>query len=367
MTAPQQIVGYNLVKPFTSPHNIALNPLIITTNNILSYDFLYRYNPSTLPELIVTSTLSPINIYNQFTDTWSILDNWKSMDGTNGYEVPVTGTNFSAPENMTRTVRFGYGSLDSRFELTGMTEVTVYSPNSNAIRAIDAPIISTEIGAYAFVGCDTLQRITIPDGCVRIGDGAYLNCENARGVVCLPMGLQRVGSCAFAGTNITSLLVPPTVVECGEYVIPDQASVVLLADSSNNLTPALAEIFSHLSPTNIVFVTSIEAMIHTMPYMDQISVRILSKPVPPINLAVSDILGGVQLVWESIERSWVAPTMSYTVMIKEINSDQPVIFYENVSSPVPIRGLTVGKEYAISVTAKNIAGETPSAEIHVTL
>lgn len=49
--------------------------------------------------------------------------------------------------------------------------------------------------------------ITLPKNLKEIGDGAFRGCESLEGEVLVPSGLQRIGTAAFAGTNITKITV----------------------------------------------------------------------------------------------------------------------------------------------------------------
>ena len=92
----------------------------------------------------------------------------------------------------------------------------------------------TEIGAYAFSGCDNLTGdLVIPDSVISIGRGAF----NGAGISSLTLGnsVTEIGDSAFAGC--TSL--------AGELVIPD--SVVTIGNSA----------FSRSSATEVNKVTSI--------------------------------------------------------------------------------------------------------------
>lgn len=63
----------------------------------------------------------------------------------------------------------------------------------------------TEIGMYAFLGCETIVSITIPDSVTRIGDGAFSYVETLESIT-LPDTLTSIGSYAFDATAYASLL-----------------------------------------------------------------------------------------------------------------------------------------------------------------
>ncbi|MBD5428283.1 MAG: leucine-rich repeat domain-containing protein [Treponema sp.] len=56
----------------------------------------------------------------------------------------------------------------------------------------------TEIGAYAFSGCTSLEGVSIPEGVTKIGNDAFYDCKSLESVT-LPKSLAEIGSEAFLG------------------------------------------------------------------------------------------------------------------------------------------------------------------------
>lgn len=74
----------------------------------------------------------------------------------------------------------------------------------------------TEIGSNAFVGCFSVEKITIPDTVVSIGDSAFMSCTSltevtiGNGVAVLP------DDCFFSCTSLKTVNLPETLEEIGE-------------------------------------------------------------------------------------------------------------------------------------------------------
>jgi hypothetical protein len=198
---------------------------------------------------------------------------------------------------------------------------------------------------------------------VEIGEGAYLNCEALREFVRLPVGMQTVGASAFAGTNITGIVIPSTVKSVGEFAIPDNACVVLEADAGGALTPALSDVFGCLDETNVVFVSTAEAMEQVLPFMSERAVRVLVEPLAPSGVRMED--GCV--VWDTGRDSLAAPAYSYVVCVTSAETGEVVEEHVDVVRSGTCRLKSVGGEFLVSVVAQNPAGDSEATVISVVL
>jgi hypothetical protein len=221
----------------------------------------------------------------------------------------------------------------------------------------------TVIGPYAFTGCVELNTTGISAGCVEIGEGAYLNCEGLREFVRLPTGLRTVGASAFAGTTIVGVTIPPSVESVGEFAFPEGACVVLEAGADGMLTPALGEVFASLEESNVVFVSTAEAMAQVLPYISDRVVRILVEPPAPSDVRMED--GCV--VWDVGRDLLAAPAYSYVVCVTSASSGEVVEEHVDVVRSGACRLKSVGGEFLVSVVAQNPAGDSEAAVLQVVL
>ena len=68
----------------------------------------------------------------------------------------------------------------------------------------------TEIGDYAFCGCDSLTSVTIPDSVTTIGQEAFSSCYVLTSVT-IPDSVTSIGNYAFSDcTSLTSVYCKPT-------------------------------------------------------------------------------------------------------------------------------------------------------------
>jgi hypothetical protein len=66
------------------------------------------------------------------------------------------------------------------------------------------------IEKFAFTYCISLECIVVPPTIREIEEEAFLQCTQLS-LVNLQNGLEVIGSCAFSGTSIKSIKIPPSV------------------------------------------------------------------------------------------------------------------------------------------------------------
>lgn len=80
---------------------------------------------------------------------------------------------------------------------------------------------TTMIDECAFMGCEDLQHITLPQGLATIGDNAFFGCKALQHIA-LPEGLTYLGNEAFSGcAALQEVVVPSSVDYMGEGVFQD--------------------------------------------------------------------------------------------------------------------------------------------------
>ena len=84
----------------------------------------------------------------------------------------------------------------------------------SGLASVKIPDDVTCIGRYAFSCCTGFSSVEIPSGVTYIDQYAFNGCENLLDVT-LNRGLERLGCGAFAGTAITSIKIPNTVIVMG--------------------------------------------------------------------------------------------------------------------------------------------------------
>lgn len=86
----------------------------------------------------------------------------------------------------------------------------------NKIKSVVIPDSVTLIDIYSFSGCSALESVSLGSGVKRIGMAAFENCSSLT-EISLPSGLETIGDSAFENTAITSIHVPAQVREIGMF------------------------------------------------------------------------------------------------------------------------------------------------------
>ena len=102
-----------------------------------------------------------------------------------------------------------YNDYATNFTTFGANIVSNTYENGKGVIKFDGDI--TSIGEYAFVWCETLNSITIPNKVASIGLGAFLHCYSLIDVT-IPNSVTSIGLGAFQGCeNLTSVTIPNSV------------------------------------------------------------------------------------------------------------------------------------------------------------
>ena len=74
----------------------------------------------------------------------------------------------------------------------------------------------TKIGKWAFAVCDSLTNIVIPESVTELGEGAFRDCSGLTSIV-IPNSVTKIGEGAFRDcSGLTSIVIPDSVTEIGE-------------------------------------------------------------------------------------------------------------------------------------------------------
>jgi len=101
-----------------------------------------------------------------------------------------------------------------------VTEIGDYAFSScHSLTGITIPNRVTMIGKGAFMVCDSLTGITIPASVTMIGERAFLNCKSLTGIT-IPGGVTEIGESAFYGCrSLASITIPGSVTKIGRYAL----------------------------------------------------------------------------------------------------------------------------------------------------
>ena len=108
------------------------------------------------------------------------------------------------------------------------------------------------LGSGAFLGCENLESIELPNSLTTIGDLAFEGCTNLTGID-FPENLTTIGASAFYGcTKLESIVLPNSVTTLGECVFGycDALSSVKLSENITSL-PEAAFVFTNIESFEI--------------------------------------------------------------------------------------------------------------------
>ena len=119
----------------------------------------------------------------------------------------------------------------------------------------------TSIGFEAFIYCDSLTSVTIPNSVTSIGDFAFFGCVNLTSVT-IGNNVTSIGECAFSYCSLTSIDIPNSVTSIGYwafYYCDSLTSVTI----PNSVTSIREETFSRCSSlTSVTIPNSVTSIGH---------------------------------------------------------------------------------------------------------
>lgn len=101
-------------------------------------------------------------------------------------------------------------------------------PDEDEAASLVIPDIVTEIGSSVFGSCIELEEIKLPAKLKKIGDSAFLYCENLKRIV-IPEGVTEIGEGAFKGCiTLEEISLPSTIEIIGDWCFSECESLKVI-------------------------------------------------------------------------------------------------------------------------------------------
>ena len=120
----------------------------------------------------------------------------------------------------------------------------------------------TSIGSSAFMGCEYLSSVTIPNSVTSIGESAFMGCKNLSSVT-IPNSVTSIGSSAFMGCEyLSSVTIPNSVTSIGEsaFMGCKNLSSVTIPNSVTSIGSSAfqncSKLFSIIIPNGVTYILS---------------------------------------------------------------------------------------------------------------
>ena len=78
----------------------------------------------------------------------------------------------------------------------------------------------TELGMWVFSECTSLQTAVLPKQITTVPEDCFVGCKSLTGQMVVPDGVTNIYMNAFGSTNLTSIVIPKSLVECGNFWLP---------------------------------------------------------------------------------------------------------------------------------------------------
>lgn len=136
--------------------------------------------------------------------TWKLLSNGKLTISGNG----AMADNYS---------KFGKLYIRNVIIESGVTTIGSWAfVRCDDLESIEIPDTVTSIGDSAFSGCSSLKAVSLPAGVTNIGTAAFFNCKSLESIV-IPDGITSIAELTFCGCkNLTNVSIKKSVTYVGK-------------------------------------------------------------------------------------------------------------------------------------------------------
>ncbi len=195
--------------------------MIKTKNKIMSMMLVLCMVVSLLPATNMTAFAAEV-------DTFTIKTDLRNTPGNLDDDIDMDFKVLTEPNgDVNGTVQVGDGRVSIAQDTDG--EITI--PSTVTYNEQTYNIIS--IGNYAFVLCESLTSITIPENVTSIGDGAFSECTSLTSIT-IPENVTSIGENTFGLCgSLTSITIPENVTSIGQNAFLECRSLTSITIPKN--------------------------------------------------------------------------------------------------------------------------------------
>lgn len=243
-------------------------------------------------------------------------------------------------------------SIPSEYNGFPVTAIGAYAfMDCSHLTKISLPHSITAIGEQAFSGCSGLQEINVPGGVTEIATGTFLGCSGLKQVF-LPEGVTSIGNAAFWGcSSLAQLELPVSVTSIGAGAFCDCSSLTGLflpanvaAVGNQAFTGCTGLGCISVAPTNPVYHSTGNCLIETA---GKVLTRGFSNSVIPADGSVTAIGAGAFENYEDLTRitipasvTLIQPTaFSGCVNLRDIYYTGPMSQWDAVAHSLDTDGI----------------------------
>ena len=142
------------------------------------------------------------------------------------------------------------------------TSESSMAPWGNSITKVIIEKGVTNIGVYAFEGCDSLSSVQIANTVTSIGGGAFSRCTSLVSIE-IPDSVTSIGAYAFGNcTNLTDVEMPDSVTRIGDQAFSGCESLTNITIPDGITSIELEAFYGCVSLTNIEIPNSVTSMLY---------------------------------------------------------------------------------------------------------
>jgi len=140
-------------------------------------------------------------------------------------------------EGITNIGNYAFSGCNSFTEITIPNSVTSIGSfafdGCSGLAEITIPNGVTSIGEYAFYGCGSLAEITIPNSVTSIGNSAFNSCSGLAEIT-IPNSVTSIGSFAFSYCSLAKITIPNSVTSISDYAFYGCSSLTSIDVAADN-------------------------------------------------------------------------------------------------------------------------------------